>query len=250
MSDKKQTYTILHADHPGDKNDYKVFNNTAAANKGWKDLMNKAVDMAAQQGMDFLLRQYSIEVEEGTDPDSLDAKNLIKDGSAIEDRWTRIRAPSDFSKLIKKTGPGVVTKKIIEEAQEIINEKAEEFPQWAREDMRTIEAKLHRLQASIKDNKDDVADIKAELFNHYYVLRGQGGTFNFDLVTTGCALSCQLLDSIPKLRLSDIQSLHVILDGIKLILRQPELRENAPVCAALSQGFSDVVTKALNPKKK
>ena len=249
MSEKTQTYTILHIDHPGDDDDYKAFNNIAAANKGWKDLMSKAINAAAAQRGDFVIRQYSVELPEGTNPDTIDAKSVIENGTAVQDRWTKIRPPTNFAKLIKTTGPGVVTQKIIDKAQKVIDDKAEEFPAWAKEDINLIEESLCLLLDAVDNDSADIPDIKARLFNQYYVLRGQGGTFGFDLVTTGCALSCQFLDSINKVRRSDMASLGVILDGMKLVLRQPELREDAAVCAALSKGFADVITKALNARK-
>lgn len=249
MSEKTQTYTILHVEHPGDDDEYKAFNNIEAANKGWKDLMNRAVEAAAAQRGDFVIRQYSIELPEGTNAKTINAKDAVESGDAVQDRWTKVRPPTNFARLIRTSGPNVVTQKIIDKAQKIIDDKADEFPAWAKEDIALIEESLSLLLDAVNSDSADIADIKAKLFNRYYVLRGQGGTFGFDLVTTGCALSCQFLDSINNVQRSDMASLGVILDGMKLILRQPELRDDAAVCGALSKGFTDVISKALNTRK-
>lgn len=250
MSDETQTYTILHADHPGGEDDFKVFNNEPAANKGWNDLMNNALEASVEHGRAFTLRQYTVELAAGINPNTIDAKGLVDDESATQTKWSRIRPPANFSKLIKTSGPGVVTKAIIDQAQKVIDDKAVEFPNWAREEIIQIENTLQELLIALNQGSENTQQIVDELYFDCYVLRGQGGTFGFDMVTTGCAMACTLLRGVKSVRASDIESLGVILDGIKLILRQPELKDDEAVCNALTQGFSEVVTKALNNKKK
>lgn len=89
-------------------------------------------------------------------------------------------APIDPKMKAKVGGPGAVDADAQARAEPVIADMAGDYLEWAEEDLLNMEDALDKLKAAeTKDRKEHIEDI----FQLSYNVKGQGGSFKYDMMT-------------------------------------------------------------------
>lgn len=90
-----------------------------------------------------------------------------------------IKPPDTLSKKVTKGGPGAVDFAAIERAEAVIADMSESYLDWVLEDLN----KLDLAQNELKAHLDQPSKYINKVFQISHDMKGQGGSFGYDLMT-------------------------------------------------------------------
>ena len=96
-----------------------------------------------------------------------------------DDTVSVIKPPDTLSAKVTKGGPGAVDLAAIERAESVIANMADSYLGWVEDDL----VKITKAQAELKANKDNPSDYMDKVFQISHDMKGQGGSFGYDLMT-------------------------------------------------------------------
>ena len=125
-----------------------------------------------------------------------------------------IRPPQTLQGKVDKGGPGAVDLDALARAEEVIANLADDYLDWVREDFVRLEAAYDVL---VSGNGDDEANLEA-LFQIAHDMKGQGGSFGYDLMTAIGDHMCRLLEKVDKAGPLEIQMVRVHIDAMRVVI--------------------------------
>ena len=99
-------------------------------------------------------------------------------------------------------------------AEEVIANLADDYLDWVRED-------LVRLEAAYEQLKNAEGDAAAELENVFQIahdMKGQGGSFGYDLMTAIGDQLCRLVEKMDKAGPRELKMIRVHIDAMRVII--------------------------------
>ena len=155
----------------------------------------------------------------------------------------KIFTPKNPVKLKAKLGgPYAVDFNTLERAEEAIAAMTPQYLDWVKKDLANIEAFYKELRSS--DNKSK------ETLNHIFLvahdMKGQGGTFGFDLITTIGDQLCRIIDKIELIRDEELETIEVHIDAMKLVIKDKMVGDGGTDGAKMLKGLGKVSRKILN----
>ena len=90
-----------------------------------------------------------------------------------------IKPPDTLSTKVTKGGPGAVDLAAIERAESVIADMADSYLDWVEEDL----VRISSAQEELKAHKDDPLEYLDKVYQIAHDMKGQGGSFNYDLIT-------------------------------------------------------------------
>lgn len=89
-----------------------------------------------------------------------------------------IKAPHSLRKAKLGNGPAKLDPEVLRKAEKAVVALEKDFTGWAQQDMDTLDAALDRLRAGA-----DMAAALGEIFRVALDMKGQGGSFGFQMIT-------------------------------------------------------------------
>ncbi len=112
-----------------------------------------------------------------------------------------IMPPDDLSKKIKYVDNGGVTPELLEQAETVIKDLKPQYEEWVLEDLE----KLNNAYSAFEKQRD--FDTLKEVFEIVHDMKGQGGSFNYQLITLIGNKLCRIIEarlSIPEEPINDL----------------------------------------------
>ncbi|MGB0682172.1 MAG: hypothetical protein ACPGOV_05670 [Magnetovibrionaceae bacterium] len=223
-----------------------AFGSDELAERIWARAVDRALDASKKLNYIFLLELYQLGLEEGQDlPDEAATKALIAGGGLTRDRWMRLRPPKSIASRVSFRPPGQVTEKLIMSAQEIINEKGKDFPDWVLADLESMNKLVTSMEAAQENEPEKLLDLARELFSLSYKVRGQGGTYGFALVSEVCTYLCRMVESLESFGPREVETLRVHVDALKVVVVGGFTGDGGPQGEALIESLKEVHTRVL-----
>ena len=124
-----------------------------------------------------------------------------------------IRPPQTLQNKVEKGGPGAVDLDALAKAEDVIANLADDYLDWVREDLVRLEKAYELLQGDgdVKERLDNVFQIAHDM-------KGQGGSFGFDLMTAIGDQLCRLVEKMDTVGPREITMVRVHIDAMRVII--------------------------------
>lgn len=150
-----------------------------------------------------------------------------------------INPPNNLKDKVREGGPGAVDLATLERAENVIAEMADSYLEWVQEDLVRIEAAYKKLAAAEGDRSEE-AD---EVFQVAHDIKGQGGSFGYDLMTVIGNELCRLIERNDSFGSAEVQAIKVHIDAMKLVIQTGMKGDGGADGQALVQGIRKVGDK-------
>lgn len=151
-----------------------------------------------------------------------------------------INPPNTLKSKVKIGGPGAIDMDMIEKAEKVLAGLSDNYLDWVQEDIKKISGAFDELKAGKGDQKKILEDI----FRISHDMKGQGGSFGYNLMTAVGNELCRMLEKLPSpIGPSHIEAIGVHIDSMKLIITQKMKGDAGQMGAAVLAGLQKVSAK-------
>jgi len=158
-----------------------------------------------------------------------------------EDKVEIINPPNAVKAKVKVGGPGAVDAATLEKAEQAIASMSDQYLDWVHDDIVKIDAAYADLVAASGDRKVEVDRV----FQVSHDMKGQGGSFGFDLVTAIANQLCRLIEKMENTGSKELEAIRVHIDAIKLVIAQKVKGDGGKAGEQIMVGLEKVVQKIL-----
>lgn len=142
---------------------------------------------------------------------------------------------------VEKGGPGAVNLEALERAEQVIADLSDDYLGWVKEDMDRIQSGIDKL----KSGDGDAKELLDSIFQTSHDIKGQGGSFGYDLMTTVGNDLCRFVEQIKEPTQKDTNILQLHLDTMRLIINQKIKGDGGDLGEKLLSGLDLVIQKAI-----
>ncbi|TCS62099.1 phosphorelay protein [Varunaivibrio sulfuroxidans] len=150
-----------------------------------------------------------------------------------------INPPNTLQGKISKGGAGAVDLAALERAEQVIANLAGDYLLWAEDDLVRLEKVFGDLKANPGGSKDKIH----EIFQISHDMKGQGGSFNYPLMTAVGDRLCRLVEKWEKAGKKEIEMIGLHVNAMKLIISQRMEGDGGPEGQKLLNGLTLMVNK-------
>jgi len=125
-----------------------------------------------------------------------------------------IKPPQTLQNKVEKGGPGAVDLEALSKAEDVIANLADDYLDWVKEDLVRLEAAYDQL----KSGEGDPAANLEEVFQIAHDMKGQGGSFGYDLMTAIGDQLCRLVEKMDTAGPREVLMIRVHIDAMKVII--------------------------------
>ena len=156
-----------------------------------------------------------------------------------DDKMEIINPPNALKSEVREGGPGAVDLATLERAERVIEQMADEYLDWVQEDLVRIETAYKELAAASGTRKEE-AD---KVFQVAHDIKGQGGSFGYDLMTLIANELCRLIERQDEFGTAEVQAVKVHIDAMKLVIQNRMKGDGGANGQALVAGIRQVGDK-------
>lgn len=138
--------------------------------------------------------------------------------SDSDDEMEIITPPNTLKNKVRTGGPGAVDPATLERAEKVIASMADSYLEWVQEDMKRLQSAYEQLAAA-KD-VDARRTALGEVFQVAHDMKGQGGSFGYDLITAIGNELCRLIERVEQPGPEIVDAVKVHVDSIHLVIQQ------------------------------
>jgi hypothetical protein len=116
---------------------------------------------------------------------------------------------------------------------------ADNYLEWATDDMAKLQTALQELVAGGGDQKAQIAKV----FQISHDMKGQGGSFGYDLITTIGNGLCRYLENREEVGAAEIEGIKLHIGSMQLVLTQGIKGDGGEAGVQLLSGLEQVIAK-------
>ncbi|OHC80619.1 MAG: hypothetical protein A3G73_02845 [Rhodospirillales bacterium RIFCSPLOWO2_12_FULL_67_15] len=129
---------------------------------------------------------------------------------------------------------------MLEKAEQVLAGLSDSYLDWVQEDLKNISAAFEELKAG----KGDQTKILGDIFRISHDVKGQGGSFGYNLMTAVGNELCRMLEKLPSpIGPAHVEAIGVHVDSMKLIIAQKMKGDAGQAGAAILAGLQKVSAK-------
>ncbi len=125
-----------------------------------------------------------------------------------------INPPNVLKEKVGDDAKGAIDLEALEKAEEAIASLADSYLDSVAEDIRKIDDAFEKLEAATGDRKEELKGVFQESLN----LKGQGGSFGYDLMTAIGNELCRFIEKLDKAGPKEIEAIKLHIDSMKLVI--------------------------------
>ncbi len=148
--------------------------------------------------------------------------------------------PSDeLTRKVRVGGPGAVDDMVLQRAEKVVEDMAEDYLEWVKED-------LDKLQGAIESGASNPEEWKTHVDAAFHIshdMKGQGGSFDYMLVTAIAKQLCDFLEQIDKFGAKEVATAKLHVDALRLVLGKRLTGDGGKVGRQLLGGLGMVLKK-------
>jgi len=153
-----------------------------------------------------------------------------------------ITPPNALKSKVSIGGAGAVDEAALRRAEEAIAGMTDEYLEWVVQDIARIEAACKELKSSSDERVEKLQGV----FQVAHDIKGQGGSFGFDLMTTIGNQVCQVIDKADSDDPDIVDVIDVHVDAMKLIVASRLKGDGGRDGELMLAGLQKVCEKILN----
>lgn len=134
-----------------------------------------------------------------------------------DDEMEIINPPNTLKSKVSLGGPGAVDPAALERAEKVIASMADSYLEWVQEDMKRLQAAYDRLATAADD--DARRNVLDEVFQVAHDMKGQGGSFGYDLITAVGNELCRMIERVERPGPAVVDAVKVHVDTIRLVIQ-------------------------------
>ena len=129
-----------------------------------------------------------------------------------------IRPPNTLKSKVSVGGPNAIDESVIARAEKVISDMKGSYIEWVAQDFKKVEAAYADLIAGSGDRKEHLDKI----FAVSHDIKGQGGSFGYDLVTQIGNHLCRLIERFGEDNPDEVENdaIKIHIDAMKLVIGQ------------------------------
>ncbi len=156
-----------------------------------------------------------------------------------DDEMEIINPPNTLKSKVREGGPGAVDLATLERAENVIAEMADSYLEWVQEDLKRIDEAYKKLAAGSGERTKEAE----EVFQIAHDIKGQGGSFGYDLMTLIANELCRLIERQDGFGEAEVQAVKVHIDAMKLVIQNRMKGDGGKNGQALVDGIRQVGDK-------
>ncbi len=150
-----------------------------------------------------------------------------------------INPPNTLKSKVKMGGPGAIDLEMIEKAEKVLAGLSDNYLEWVQEDLKKISDAF----AELKGGGDQKKTLDT-IFRISHDMKGQGGSFGYNLMTSIGNELCRMIEKLPSpLTPAHIEAIGVHVDSMKLVISQKMKGDAGQTGAAVLAGLQKVSDK-------
>jgi len=156
-----------------------------------------------------------------------------------DDEMEIIKPPNVLKSKVREGGPGAVDLATLERAENVIAAMADSYLEWVQEDLQRIDEAYKNLSNATGDRKKE-AEAVSQIAHD---IKGQGGSFGYDLMTVIGNELCRLIERVDTYGEAEVQAIKVHIDALKLVIKSNMKDDGGANGQALVAGIRQVGDK-------
>ena len=158
-----------------------------------------------------------------------------------EDKLEVINPPNTLKQKVGTGGPGAVDLEALERAEQVIVGMTDSYLEWVVEDLKKIDEAYKNLAAASGDLKEEMEAV----FHVSHDIKGQGGSFGYDMMTAIANELCRLIERTDKPGPDEVQAVKIHIDSMKLVIGQDMKGHGGKPGEEILAGLQQVCDKLL-----
>lgn len=158
-----------------------------------------------------------------------------------DDKVEIINPPNTVKSKVRVGGPGAVDASTIDRAEEAIAGMADQYLEWVQEDLKRLDEAFTALAAASGDRAEEVDGV----FQVAHDMKGQGGSFGYDLVTAIGNQLCRLIEKLETVGEPEVNAIRVHIDAMKLVIAQKMKGNGGKAGDQIMFGLEKIMEKLL-----
>jgi len=158
-----------------------------------------------------------------------------------EDKLEIINPKNVLKEKVGSNGAGAIDLEALEKAEEAIASMADSYLDSVADDIRKIDEAFEKLEAATGDRKEELMGV----FQTALVLKGQGGSFGYDLMTTIGNELCLLIEKLDKAGPKEVEAIKLHIDSMKLVIGNDIKGKGGEAGKKMLAGLQQVCDKLL-----
>jgi chemotaxis protein histidine kinase CheA len=152
-----------------------------------------------------------------------------------------IKAPNKLSDKVSVGGPGAVDPAMLEQAEKVIEDLADSYLDWVAEDL----AKLQSAFAKLKADGGASAENLEAVFQVTHDIKGQGGSFDYTLMTIIGNQLCRFIENLDKKSVGapELEVIELHVNTLQVVISQQLIGDGGEIGAKLLSGLEKVIAK-------
>ncbi|MFQ5763469.1 MAG: phosphorelay protein [Rhodospirillales bacterium] len=158
-----------------------------------------------------------------------------------EDKLEVINPPNVLKDKVGTDAPGAIDLEALEKAEEVIASLADGYLDSVAEDIRKIDEAFEKLEAATGDRKEELMAVFQESLN----LKGQGGSFGYDLMTAIGNELCRFIEHLDQAGPKEVEAIKLHIDSMKLVIGEDMKGKGGNAGEKMLAGLQQVCDKLL-----
>ncbi len=158
---------------------------------------------------------------------------------ANDDDMEIINPPNTLKSKVREGGPGAVDLATLERAENVIAEMADTYLEWVEDDLKRLDVAYKALAGASGDGTKE----SEAVFQIAHDIKGQGGSFGYDLMTLIANELCRLIERQDEFGEPEVQAVKVHIDAMKLVIQNRMKGDGGANGQALVDGIRQVGDK-------
>lgn len=157
-----------------------------------------------------------------------------------------ITPPNTLKAKVSVGGPNAVDLDALERAEQVIANMADSYLDWVEEDLKKISTAFDRLVEGSDDREKDLERVFAVAHD----MKGQGGSFGFELITAIGNNLCRLIDRFDDSVTPQVQNeaIRIHIEAMKLVISSRMKGDGGDQGTAILEGVQQMVLKLVPMK--
>ena len=157
-----------------------------------------------------------------------------------------IRPPDTLRSKVKEGGPGAVDLEALERAEAVVAGLANNYLEWVEDDLKVIQERAGALAVGA----DDWEQAVDKVFQTAHDMKGQGGSFGFELITAIGNNLCRLIDRFDDTVTPQVQNeaIRIHIEAMKLVIGSRMKGDGGDQGTAILEGVQQMVLKLVPMK--
>jgi len=159
-----------------------------------------------------------------------------------EDKLEVINPPNTLKQKVGTGGAGAVDLEALERAEQVIAGMTDSYLSWVADDLKKMDKAYARLAAATGDRKEEMEAI----FQIAHDIKGQGGSFGYDLMTAIANELCRLIEKADTIRNAEVEAVKLHVDSLKLVIGEDMKGQGGKAGEKMLAGLQQVCDKLLS----